>query len=150
MALINFDETNPPYIVISSSAPVDLPTTTNFYNFQNLVSSQRITKSSNTRITFQESGVYEFNFSARMTINASTSSYSLSLQYAINGAWVTIASGSSTNFITNQEGRYSLIVSVNAGDYFELRSLISVAVSQNITHPCVGNTNSTATIKRIH
>lgn len=149
MALINFDETNPPYIVISGTV-IDLPSTTSFFYFQNLVASQRITKTSNTRITFQESGVYEFNFSARISTNSGTASYTYSLQYGINGAWVAIASGGTANFITVSEGTYSLILAVNAGDYFELRNVVSVAVSQNITHASGGNTNSTATIKRIH
>lgn len=150
MALINFDETNPPYIVMSASSPVDVPTTTNFFYFQNLVASQRITKTSSTRTTFQESGIYEFNFSARLSVLASTEFFSYSLQYGINGAWVTMATGGGSNFATVAEGIFSLILPINAGDYFELRSVIGVSVSQNITHTSGGNANSTSTIKRIH
>ena len=150
MSLVNFDESDPPYIIVSPSTTVDLPTTTNFFYFQNLVASQRITKTSNTRITFQESGVYEFNFSTKIGVNASLASYTISLQYGINGLWVTISSGLSFNFITVQDTRQSLILPVNANDYFELRSLISVPVAQNITHLCAGLTNSTSSIKRIH
>jgi hypothetical protein len=150
MSLVNFDEVDPPYIIVSSSAPVDVATTTNFFYFQNLVASQRITKTSNTRITFQETGVYEFNFSTRLSVLASVASYTLSLQYGINGLWTTLSSGPSIGFISSQETRQSLILPVNANDYFELRSLISVSVSQNITHLCANNTNSTSSIKRIH
>ena len=150
MSLVNFDESDPPYIIVSPSTTVDLPTTTNFFYFQNLVASQRITKTSNTRITFQESGVYEFNFSTRISVLASLSSYTISLQYGINGSWVTISSGSSVGFISSQETRQSLILSVNANDYFELRSLISVSVTQNITHLCANSASSTSSIKRIH
>jgi hypothetical protein len=150
MSLVNFDESNPPYIVISPSANVDLPISNNFFYFQNLVASQRITKTSNTRITFQESGVYEFNFGFRNIINTGWPAFTFSWQYGINGSWVTFASGSSASSISTPEGRNGFILSINANDYFELRSSVSVGVSQNSTYLCVGNTNATSTIKRIH
>jgi hypothetical protein len=63
---------------------------------------------------------------------------------------VTITSGSSTSFLTAQESRHSIIFAVNANDYLELRSVISVPVNQNVTRPSTGLANATSTIKRIH
>jgi hypothetical protein len=152
MSLIDFDETKPPYIILHPTAVVDIPSTTNFFYFQNLVASDRITKTSDTRITFQEDGVYEVSFSCYIGVNStSVQFFSMSLQYGINGVWTTLESCTSGNFIWVVESRNSFIIDVNKNDYLELRHLAGAAMDQNITYSSLtfqnrGNMN----IKRIH
>ena len=152
MSLIDFDETKPPYIILQPTSIVDIPSTTNFFYFQNLVASDRITKTSDTRITFQEDGVYEISFAFYMAANSvSVQFFSMALQYGINGSWTTLESCTSGNFIWVVESRGSLIIDVNKNDYLEFRHLTGAAMDQNITFSSLtfqnrGNFN----IKRIH
>lgn len=152
MSLIDFDETKTPYIILQPTSIVDIPSTTNFFYFQNLVASDRITKTSDTRITFQEDGVYEVSFAFYMAANsASVQFFSMALQYGINGSWTTLESCTSGNFIWIVESRNSLIIDVNKNDYLEFRHLAGVPLNQNQTFASIifqnrGNMN----IKRIH
>lgn len=152
MSLIDFDESKPPYIILQPNAVVDIPSTTNFFYFQNLVASDRITKTSDTRVTFQESGVYEISFALYVGANSSSVQfYSMSLQYGINGVWTTLDSCTSGNWIWVLESRNSLIVEVNRNDYLEFRHLTGATVTQNITFSSLTFQNrGSMSIKRIH
>jgi len=149
MSLIDFKEQSPPYMVISGTAVVDIPSTTNFFYFQSLKASNRITKTSDTRFTFQEDGVYEVNFSCRIAANSSSVQFfSMAIQYGINGVWTTLESCTSGNFIWVNYSRLSFIIEVNAGDYLELRSLMGASMDQNITYVSIDGF-STSSIKRL-
>jgi hypothetical protein len=149
MSLIDFKEQSPPYMVMSGTTPIDVASTANFLYFQSLKSSNRITKTSNTRITFEEDGVYEVSFSCRLAANpVSVQFYSMAIQYGINGAWTTLESCTSGNFIWVVYSRSSFIIEVNAGDYLELRSLMGAAMNQNITFSGIEG-STTSSIKRL-
>ena len=149
MSLIDFKEQSPPYMVISGTNPVDIASTTNFLYFQNLKSSNRITKTSDTRITFDEDGVYEISFSCRLSANSvSVQFYSMAIQYGINGVWTTLDSCTSGGFIWIVSSRSSFIIEVNAGDYLELRSLMGAAMDQHITFTGIRGP-TTSLIKRL-
>lgn len=134
MALIDFKSPTQPYMVFTCAPAQDFGATlTAFFNLASTVTaSSDIIKTSNTRLTFSVSGVYEFEFTAYGIKNTSAAG-TISHQYGINGSFVTFTTTSAAG-IAIVGGIHSLIFQVNAGDYFEMRQVLTGGTpSQNVT-----------------
>lgn len=134
MALINYKSPTQPFISFSGVAQDFGAVTSAFFQLASVVEdSSGITKTSATRLTFTVSGVYEFEFYAYGAKQTSIAG-SFSHQYGINGVFTAFTTFTGGGNIWSAMGLHSIIFQVNAGNYFEMRQVLTAGtVTQNIT-----------------
>jgi hypothetical protein len=134
MALINYKAPSQPFISFRGVIQDFGAVTSAFFQLATVVTdSSQITKTSATRLTFTVAGIYEFDFQA---YGAKVSSIpgSFSHQYGINGVFTAFTTFTGGGNIWTGMGLHSIIFQVNAGDYFEMRQVLTAGtISQNIT-----------------
>jgi hypothetical protein len=154
MSLINFNDKIPPHLVSIGSANSSVASNNCLFNICNsILYSNKITRVSNSRISFQESGVYEFIANITAFIDV-PSSMTASFQTGINGVFTTRSfSSAGTGFNLNFGGPFKFCIEINNGDYFEMRALTSGAANQMVTtmsYTFINNTEQIPfTVKRL-
>lgn len=134
MALIEQNESIPPYFVGKGSQNVS-SASASFYNIANsVIKSNKINRISNNRISFDEGGTYEAFLNAATFISTSSTIVS-NIQIGINGVFVNYSTSSASSSNLTYNGVFKFIFKVDKGDYIEIRSLLSGVASSHNTSP---------------
>lgn len=105
---------------------------------EEFISSNGITRDSSTRVTVIENGFYEIVIPIEVRASHPSGFIVNSIQMGVNGSWTNLTTSPVTNTSNGFIGNYSIIVGLNDGDYFELRSVTSAGPTAHTVYCNMG------------
>lgn len=148
MSLIGFTGENPPYFVGTGSRQSIANANILMPIAENIVSQNDIIKTSNTRLTINTQGTYVLKFFLFVSSNVGSAG-SGNIQTGVNGAFTTLSTAA-INAINIKSGKYTIVYTLNKGDYVEVRSNLTVSPTQHIIMLGNNGINSTFSIRKVY
>lgn len=139
MSLIRSNRANPIYALMrGTSSAVGANTTAMIPFADTFISSNGINRVSATRVSVDEAGFYEIVIPIEVRVSHASGFIIDSIQMGVNGTWTNLTTSPATNTANGFLGNYSIIVSLAAGAYFELRSVTGAGPTAHTVYCNVG------------